>query len=272
MRILVTGADGQLGSEFLRIKSDHDFYGFNKQVLDITNLETIKECFEKVRPELVINCASYTNVDGCESNQDMAYEINAKGVGLLAGECIKWNCALVHISTDYIFDGNKGREYFEFDTPNPLCVYGKSKLAGEEIIKTILKKFYLVRTSWLYGNGKNFVKTMLEISKTRDSVEVVNDQFGSPTYARDLAEAIIDLISTQGYGIYHITNSGYCSWYELACKIFDINNVKTSVVAIDTQKLNRPAKRPAFSVLGNSKLKYKLRYWEEALKEYLANM
>jgi len=269
LRVLVTGADGQLGSEFVKLKSGHDFYGFNKQSLDITKPESIKECFERVQPNIVINCAAYTNVDGCESNPDKAYEINAKGVGLLAGECLKRNCELVHISTDYVFAGDKKQEYFEFDTPNPLNVYGNSKLAGEEIIKTVMKKYYIVRTSWLYGQGKNFVKTMLELSKSRESIEVVNDQIGSPTYAYDLAIAIMDLISAGEYGFYHITNAGYCSWYELACKIFEIKNTKTKVIPIDTKKLNRPAKRPGFSVLGNIKSKVKLRSWEEALKEYL---
>ncbi|MGE5329782.1 MAG: dTDP-4-dehydrorhamnose reductase [Deltaproteobacteria bacterium] len=276
MRILVTGAEGQLGTEFVkaglefaRIKSNFEIYGFNKKSLDITNSEQIKECFENVKPDVVINCAAYTNVDGCESNEEAAYEINAKGVGLLAGECLKWDCAFVHISTDYVFDGTKGQEYFEFDTPNPLNVYGKSKLAGEEIVKTLLKKFYIVRTSWLYGQGKNFVHTMLELSKTKDNIEVVNDQIGCPTYASELAMAIIALLNTKEYGIYHITNSGYCSWYELACKIFEIKNIKTNVIPIDTMKLNRPAKRPGFSVLGNARMKYKLRNWDVALKEYL---
>ena len=274
MKVLVTGVNGQLGSEILKVFKDHDLHGFSKEQLDVTNHAAVRACIEKIEPEVVVHCAAYTNVDGCESNADFAYRVNAVGASNVASECLKIGAAMVYISTDYVFDGQKGQPYYEFDEPNPINTYGKTKLAGEEIVKSILKRFYIIRTAWLYGeNGKNFVKTMLELSKAQKMINVVDDQTGSPTNALDLAKAIKALIESEKFGIYHVTNSGSCSWYDFARKIFELRGLDVEVKPISTEQINRPAKRPAYSVLKNfnleTNLKYSMRAWEEALEEYL---
>lgn len=274
MRIIITGANGQLGAELKKVLEGHNIYAFSKEQLDITIPTNVREKIEEFEPDVVIHCAAYTNVDGCESNADLAYRVNAAGAGNVAAECLKTGAAMVYVSTDYVFDGQKGQPYYEFDQPDPKNTYGKTKLAGEEIVKNTLRKHYIVRTAWLYGReGKNFVKTMLQLAETQKTVNVVNDQFGSPTNAYDLARAIKLLIESEKYGIYHVTNSGSCSWYDFAKKIFEVKGLDVKVNPLITEQINRPAQRPEYSVLKNFNLevnfKYKMRPWEEALIEYL---
>ena len=275
MRILITGANGQLGTELMKVLEGYEVHGFNKDQLDITNPNNVRECMENIEPDVVIHCAAYTNVDGCESNVDLAYKINASGAGYVATECLKIGSAMVYVSTDYIFNGQKGQPYYEFDKPNPINTYGKTKLAGEEIVRSTLKRHYIARTAWLYGTqGKNFVKTMLQLAETQKNINVVNDQTGSPTNVLDLARAIKLLIESKKYGTYHVTNSGSCTWYEFAKKIFELRGIEIEVNPLTTDQLDRPAKRPKNSVLKNfnleANLKYSTRSWEEALKEYLS--
>ena len=275
MRILITGANGQLGTELMKVLEGYEVHGFNKDQLDITNPNNVRECMENIEPDVVIHCAAYTNVDGCESNVDLAYKINASGAGYVASECLKIGSAMVYVSTDYIFNGQKGQPYYEFDKPNPINTYGKTKLAGEEIVRSTLKRHYIARTAWLYGTqGKNFVKTMLQLAETQKNINVVNDQTGSPTNVLDLARAIKLLIESKKYGTYHVTNSGSCTWYEFAKKIFELRGIEIEVNPLTTDQLDRPAKRPKNSVLKNfnleANLKYSTRSWEEALKEYLS--
>ena len=275
MRILITGANGQLGTELMKVLEGYEVHGFNKDQLDITNPNNVRECMENIEPDVVIHCAAYTNVDGCESNVDLAYKINASGAGYVATECLKIGAAMVYVSTDYIFNGKKGQPYYEFDKPNPINTYGKTKLAGEEIVRSTLKRHYIARTAWLYGTqGKNFVKTMLQLAETQKNINVVNDQTGSPTNVLDLARAIKLLIESKKYGTYHVTNSGSCTWYEFAKKIFELRGIEIEVNPLTTDQLDRPAKRPKNSVLKNfnleANLKYSTRSWEEALKEYLS--
>lgn len=274
MRILVTGAKGQLGNEVLKVLNNEEIYGFGKEEMDITDFIQTQAKIKEIQPHVVIHCAAYTNVDGCESDVDLAFQVNSKGAENVARACLNAGAEMVYVSTDYVFDGSKGEPYYETDLPNPINVYGKSKLAGEESVKTVLSKYYIVRTAWVYGiQGKNFVKTMLELSKKQDTINVVNDQIGSPTYAFDLAQAIAVLINSKKYGIYHITNSGECSWYEFAKKIFELKGINIQVNPITSQQLNRPAKRPSYSVLKNFNLEtnlgYKMRRWDRALEDFL---
>lgn len=274
MRVLITGANGQLGTELLKVLDKHQVFGFSKEELDITDTENVREKLQEVKPEVVIHCAAYTNVDGCETESDLAYRVNASGTGNIAAECLKLGAAMVYVSTDYVFDGQKGQPYYEVDKPNPINTYGKTKLAGEEIVKSFLKNYYIVRTAWLYGKqGGNFVKTMLKLGEKQDTLNVVNDQVGSPTNAFDLANAIGKIIESNKFGIYHVTNSGSCAWYDFARKIFEIRGMPVKVNPISSDKLNRPAKRPTHSVLNNFNLQtnlgYEMRNWEESLREYL---
>ncbi len=254
--------------------------------LDITDRDKTYELITKINPELVIHTAAYTDVDGCEANSDLAYKVNMLGVRNVALACQRFDAALLYISTDFVFDGEKGKPYVEFDLPNPLSIYARSKYYGELYVQKLLSKFYIVRTAWLYGeNGKNFVDTIINLAKEKDHLEIVNDQTGSPTYTKDLAKALNRLVTSSlslkgaPYGIWHITNSGYCSWYDFAKEIINqlkIGNYKLKVEEIrpiSSEKLNRPAKRPGFSVLNNFCWHLegwdKLRDWKEALAEYL---
>lgn len=274
MRVLITGANGQLGNELLKVLDKHEVFGFSKEELNITDAKNVSDKLQEVEPNVVIHCAAYTNVDGCESESDLAYKVNASGAGNIAAECLRLGAAMVYVSTDYVFDGQKGQPYYEFDKPNPINAYGRTKLAGEEIVKSLLKHYYIVRTAWLYGNqGGNFVKTMLKLAEKQDKLNVVNDQIGSPTNALDLAKAIGTIIESNKYGVYHATNSGSCSWFDFAKKIFDIKGINVGVNPITSDQLNRPAKRPEHSILNNFNLQanlgYEMRSWEEALREYL---
>ena len=275
MKILVTGAKGQLGIDVVNALSIKNIIiGHDVDTLDITNLESTLKLARDVKPDLIINCAAYTNVDMCEENIDIAYKVNAIGARNLAIASVETNSRLLHISTDFVFDGSAKEPYIEFDRPNPLSVYGKSKLAGEEFIRQISSKHYILRTAWLYGkNGNNFVKTMVKLCKEKKVLNVVDDQFGSPTLTEDLIKAMEHIIGTEAYGTFHTTSSGECSWNEFAKKIFEHANIEgIEVRPISTKELNRPAARPAYSVLRNYMLElqfdYYMRDWEEGLKYY----
>ncbi|KGG79735.1 spore coat protein [Caloranaerobacter azorensis H53214] len=279
MKILITGADGMLGSDLQKVlKKDHELILGTIDIFDITDIDTTINFIKINKPDLVIHAAAYTDVDGCESNIDQAYRVNALGARNIAVGCNYTDAAMVYISTDYVFDGQKGNSYTEFDATNPLSVYGKSKLEGENFVKRICDRHYIVRTSWLFGkNGKNFITTMLKLAEIRDEISVVDDQVGSPTYTLDLAKAISQLIAKPTYGTFHITNSDYCSWYQFAKEIFEIaGKSKIRVNRISTEELNRPAPRPKYSVLNNYCWHLqgydKIRSYKEALREYISTI
>lgn len=275
MKILITGSNGMLGHDLIEVlKDNHELILTTSKTLDITDKNHVVEFICENRPDIVINSAAYTNVDGCEENKETAYNINGEGVRNLALGCSKVDCPLVHISTDYVFNGENTRPWVEDDEIGPISVYGKSKLKGEEAILEILDKFFIIRTAWLYGiNGGNFPKTMLELAKNHSEITVVYDEVGTPTYTPDLAKAISQLIETNYYGIYHITNSGSCSWCEFARYIFEIADKDVKVIPVTASEFARPAPRPHYSVLENKKWIENgfepLRSYKDAIKEYI---
>lgn len=274
MRIIVTGAKGQLGVELMNVLShSNPILGMDLDNHDITHPHYI-DYLSKFQPGLVLHAAAYTDVDGCENDPHKAFLVNAIGTRNVALACQKSKCAMMYISTDYVFDGAKKEPYDEYDFPNPLSVYGRSKLAGEQYVSTLLDRFYIVRTSWLYGpQGKNFVKTILNLAEKPDKLRVVDDQVGSPTYAPDLALAIAHIIRESWYGVYHVTNQGSVSWHGFAQEILRQKGIEKEMEAISTKELGRPAPRPANSVLRNYVLEltglYRMRPWQEALEEFL---
>ncbi len=279
MHIIITGSNGMLGHALTAVLSkQHKLTGFDLPDLDITNLSALKTSLALEKLDLIINAAAYTDVDGCESNADLAFAVNATGPRNLAVVANELNIPLVHISTDYVFDGMSTVPYKESDIPNPQSVYGKSKLSGEQHVRELYSKHYIIRTSWLYGeHGKNFVATMLRLAQERDELGVVDDQTGSPTYTLDLARAIAELITEPAYGTYHITNSGTCTWYEFTLEIFrkaGIGGVRVN--PITTEEINRPAPRPRNSVLDNYNWRmqghHPLRHYKEALADYLKSL
>jgi len=268
MKIIILGANGMLGHDLVGVLKNFAIYPFGKE-LDITKKSELSKKIKKINPDFLINAAAYTDVDGCESNFNVACDVNAEGVKNIAIACKKIKCNIIHISTDYVFDGKK-EGYKEDDKPNPINAYGKSKLLGENYLKLIKPRHYIVRTSWLYGkHGKNFVNTILNLVKNNTEIEIVNDQKGSPTYTKDLSEGLKSIVEKKPhYGIYNLTNTGICTWFEFAKKIIHTKKLKTIVLPTASNKLKRAAKRPKCSVLINTKLP-KLRKWEEALKDYL---
>ncbi|WP_353083421.1 dTDP-4-dehydrorhamnose reductase [Flavobacterium sp.] len=281
MVVLVTGANGQLGQAIEFISGNYPEINFvfcDSSELDITNKENCRETFIKYKPNFCINTAAYTAVDKAESETQKAHLINVIGPTNLAETCKEHEVVLIHISTDFIFDGNQTKPYTETDNPNPTSVYGQTKLDGEKAIQKILKQHFIIRTSWVYSQfGNNFMKTMLRLSSERDSLSVVNDQIGTPTNAVDLAEALIKIVSsnfqflTSNFGIYNFSNEGHCSWYDFAKKIFEINNIKIDITPIPTSSYPTPAKRPTQSVLDKTKIKLVfcviIDCWDESLKK-----
>jgi dTDP-4-dehydrorhamnose reductase len=239
--------------------------------LDITDHLAIEKKLKELKPNLVINAAAYTKVDDCEENIETAYNVNGRAPGYLAKFCRQIGAKLVHYSTDYVFDGRKKKGYNEADPQNPVNMYGKTKMMGEKVVGDQIDEHYILRTAWLYGkNGPNFVKTMIDLAGRQPELKVVNDQFGSPTYTLDLAKKTREIVDDKKikFGTYHVTNSGTCSWYEFAVKIFEILGKDVKITPVTTAEFPRPAKRPMYSILRNTKLSA-LRPWEEALKEYL---
>jgi dTDP-4-dehydrorhamnose reductase len=270
--ILVVGSNGMLGRDLMALLGDRA-RGVDIAEIDITSMESVSDVLHLMKPEVVINCAAYTDVDGCESNAEKAMEVNSEGVGYLALACREVGALLVQVSTDYVFDGGKGTPYVEDDAPHPLSVYGESKLAGE-MNAMFCQEYLIVRTQWLYGlHGKNFVETMLRLAAEKDEISVVDDQIGSPTWTVDLGTAIIALLDQGCRGIYHVANAEFCSWNEFAKAIFEAAGAQVSVKPMTTEDLNRPANRPLYSTLDCGKLAADtgliIQPWRTALQEYL---
>lgn len=276
MKIFVTGCNGQLGRAInLQYKDATDVTFVNTDVadLDITKVDQVMEAVRAEKPDVIVNCAAHTAVDACETDWDNAYRINAIGPRNLSLAANEVHAKLVHVSTDYVFDGKGTRPYTEFDATAPQGAYGKTKLAGEEFVKAFADRYFIVRTAWLYGDGKNFVKTMLRLSETNDEVRVVSDQVGSPTSTKELASMIAHLIPTDNYGLFHGTCEGVCSWADFTEEIFKLKGLSTKVNHITSAEFAAAAPRPAYSVLENYMLKlttdYKFADWHDAIAEYL---
>lgn len=275
MKVLIIGSEGMLGHDLVDILSEENEINTTTiDTLDITDIEKTIDTVKKINPDVVVHAAAFTDVNGSETKKDLTYKVNGIGTRNVAVACKETDSALVYICTDYVFDGEKGSSYQEYDQTNPLSVYGKTKLQGETYIRDILSKFYIVRTSWLYGyHGPNFVTTMLKLAETMDTISVVNDQIGSPTYTIDLAKAIAKLIKKPVYGIYHITNNGECSWYEYACQIFEMAGIEINVKPVSTEEYPQPAPRPKYSVLENYNWKMEgfseIRDYKDALQDYM---
>lgn len=287
MVVLVTGANGQLGQAIQFISDNHpeiDFKFCSSSDLDITSKENCQLVFTKFKPDYCINAAAYTAVDKAESEPEKAHLINVIGAKNLAEVCKEFATILLHVSTDFVFDGTSTvlsvtNGYTEEDIPNPTGVYGQTKLDGEKAIQETFDNYFIIRTSWVYSQfGNNFMKTMLRLASERDGLSVVSDQIGTPTNAVDLAEVLLKIIltdkrqqTTDNYGIYNFSNEGQCSWYDFAKKIFEVNNISINLQPIPTSAYPTPAKRPAYSVLDKSKIKrvfgVEVKNWEESLKK-----
>ena len=291
MRLFITGARGQLAlqlrsiiergrseiGEIDPIYKEAVIKYTSHDELDITDLKSVLKFVDEYKPDIIINCAAYTNVDKCESDIDTAFKVNAVGPRNLAIAAQKVGAKLLHVSTDYVFNGIGDIPFREYDIPQPINVYGKTKLLGEQYVREFCDKYFIVRTAWLYGKyGKNFVYTILKAAKEKGYLEVVNDQRGNPTNAEDLAHHILKLVLTEEYGIYHCTGKGECSWYDFACKIVEYAGISCTVVPITSDKINRPAKRPFYSSLDNMMLRCtigdEMRNWEDALKAFIDNL
>ncbi len=276
MRFLITGARGLLGTELVRFlrSCGEEVIEWDLPENDITNVEKSINGIHQVRPDLIFHLAAWTDVDGCETNPAKATEVNFQGTWAIALGAAEVGCRLVYISTDYVFDGKAERAYREKDTPNPLSVYGRTKFMGEQAVIRSCRNSFIVRTSWLFGKGgRNFVDTIRAKALKEPVLKVVNDQVGSPTYARDLCAPLWEIARSRHFGLYHLTNSGECSWFELAKEIVRLTNTPCEVVPITTEECARPAPRPRFSVLENYNFRRRfgkvLRPWQEALRSYL---
>lgn len=269
-RVLITGAGGQLGTALVHRQGSYQIYPLNRDEMNITNLQQVLSMFNQIHPDIVIHTAAYTNVDQSEINRRATFEINYLGTENITIACKQWDCVMVYLSTDYVFDGTKEAPYIEKDHPNPLNWYGKTKLMGEEVVESMLNRYFIVRTSWLYGlHGKKFVHTILDMAKNQVEIKVVMDQRGCPTYVEHLSEAIYHLIETGNYGLYHISNEGYCSWYDFAVKILENIGYKEKIIPITTKELNRLATRPQNSSLMSTKSIYPMPTWQVGLQDFL---
>lgn len=278
-RLLITGCNGQLGRALNQLyEGNREYELVNTDVaeLDITDVSKVLKLTQEVRPYAIVNCAAHTAVDLCETDGDNAYRINAIGPRNLSIAAQRYGAKMVQISTDYVFDGKGTRPYTEFDVTGPQGMYGATKLAGENFVKEFCSEHFIIRTAWLYGDGKNFVKTMLRLSETHDQVRVVRDQVGSPTSAKELAGMIAYLIPTDNYGLFHGTCEGVCSWADFSREIFRLAGKKTAVEGITTEEYGAAAPRPAYSVLENYMLKlttdYRFADWEQAIAEYIKTL
>ena len=283
MNVLLTGSKGMLAKEFIagcRNRKDYTIIAPEEEECNITDVSSIKNAVNRINPQALINCAAYTDVDACEKNQEKAFSVNGEGVKNLAQVCEENDILLAHFSTDFIFDGGKKSPYTEEDEPNPLSIYGASKLLGERYLLNSHVKFFLIRTSWMYGNGgNNFVEAIIDNADNHPEVSVVDDQIGNPTWARDIVDITLRLLETELYGIYNYSNEGECSWYEFACEIIKIlqNSENkfhsTKIVPAKSVQLKRDAERPAYSALSKSKIKSALGidipHWRESLKKFL---
>jgi len=291
MKMLITGAKGQLGSELLciakerncslgavdRYYNNSDIMALDSDDMDITDLSAVRSVVRELRPDIIINTAAYTNVDGCETYIDTAFRVNALGARNVAIAAREAGSKLVHISTDYVFSGDGNIPYREHDQTSPRSIYGKTKLLGEEYVREFSDKYFIIRTSWLYGkSGKNFVRTILGAAKEKDHLDVVDDQVGSPTNAEDVAYHALKIAMTDEYGLYHCSGNGECSWYEFAIMILKLAGIECPVIPIKTAQLGRAAKRPAYSSLDNMMLRCtvgdEMRNWEDAIKHFIKGM
>lgn len=280
-KVLITGSGGQLGSELCELQTHRkglELEFTNHEQLDITDVAAVEEWFGNHQPDICINCAAYTAVDKAETEVQQAFAVNSIGARTLAEACKKQGAVLIHISTDYVFDGASNQPYRETDQVNPLGIYGQSKLKGEEQVANSGADAIIIRTSWLYSSfGNNIVKTVLRLAKERPAINFVYDQIGSPTYAHDLAEAILEIISANDLknktGIYHYCNHGVCSWYDFAKAIVEMKGLDCHLKPIETHEYPLPAERPAFSVLNNLKIReqfsVEIPYWRDSLKACL---
>ncbi|WMC91612.1 dTDP-4-dehydrorhamnose reductase [Kineothrix sp. MB12-C1] len=282
-KVIVTGSNGQLGiaiNKQYRGTADIELINTDVAELDITNIDKVMEMVREVKPYAIINCAAYTNVNACETDVDNAYKINAIGPRNLSIAATQVGAKLVQVSTDYVLSGDGNRPYTEFDPTGPKGVYGTSKLAGENFVKEFAKDYFIIRTAWLYGEGKNFVKTMLHLSEKMDRITVVNDQFGTPTSAEELAKAIHYLLPTENYGLFHGTCEGSCHWAEFAKEIFRLGGKNTVVEEVTTAQYeaSNPASapRPAYSILDNYMLKlttdFQFAEWHDAIEKYMGSL
>jgi len=288
MKILITGAKGQLGTQLTEILKagttelgaisesfiGADVFGYSSKDLDVSDLSAVRAVVAGIKPDLIINSAAYTNVDGCETDRDRAFRVNALGARNLAIAAEETDARLVHISTDYVFSGTGSEPFAEYDLTDPQSIYGKSKLAGEENVKTFCSRHFIVRTSWLYGlYGGNFVKTIMKAGKERGALQVVNDQKGNPTNVEDLCYHILRLADTEEYGVYHCTGSGECSWYDFAKLIIEYAGIDATVDPVTTDQFPRPARRPSYSSLDNMMLRVTvgdhMRPWQDALRSFM---
>lgn len=278
-KIIVTGCNGQLGravNELYAGNTEYEFVNTDVAELDITNIDAVMTLAKEVQPYAIINCAAHTNVDACETQMDLAYKINAIGPRNLSIAASETGAKLMHISTDYVFDGHGTSPYIEFDKTGPQSMYGRTKLAGENFVKEFADRYFIVRTAWLYGDGKNFAKTMLRLSEDRDLITVVNDQVGSPTSAKELAKAISVLLPTDNYGLFHGTCEGSCSWADFATEVLRLAGKKTVIKGITSEEYGAPANRPHYSILENYMLKLTTDFmfadWHDAIEEYMRGM
>lgn len=277
--IIVTGCNGQLGraiNKQLGSNSEYSLVNTDVAELDITNIDAVMKLAREVKPYAIINCAAHTAVDACETDVDNAYRINAIGPRNLSIAATETGAKMIQVSTDYVFDGFGDKPLTEFDKTNPQGIYGKTKLAGEEFVKDFAEKYFIIRTAWLYGEGKNFVKTMLRLSEDHDLVTVVGDQYGTPTSASELARAICYLLPTENYGLFHGTCEGSCNWAEFAEEIFRLAGKNTQVKHITTAEFGAAAPRPAYSVLQkymfNLTTGFKFADWHEAVEAYMKTL
>ncbi|MGD0352442.1 MAG: dTDP-4-dehydrorhamnose reductase [Dehalococcoidia bacterium] len=282
MKVVITGADGQLGTDLCQALNDFEVVPLTQNDIEITSMDSVRKALHKYKPDAIVNTAAFVRVDDCEAEQDKAFMVNALGARNIAVVAQELEAKLVHISTDYVFGGEpepKRSPYTEFDVPIPLNLYGKSKLAGENLVQHLCTRYFIVRTSSLFGiagamgKGGNFIETIIKLAKERDELRVVNDQVFSPTYTPDLASKIVQLIATEYYGIFHITNSGTCSWYQFAVEVLKLARLKTPITPITSAEYPQKARRPNNSALDNYQLRLlgmaDMRSWQEALKDYM---
>ena len=276
MKVLVTGVKGQLGYDVVKEleKRGMEAVGVDIEEMDITDADSVDKVIGEAAPDAVIHCAAYTAVDAAEDNVELCRRVNADGPRNIANMCKKLDIPMIQISTDYVFDGMGEQVWQPDDKREPVSVYGQTKYEGELAVQNTLEKYFIVRIAWVFGvNGKNFVKTMINLGKTRDKLTVVCDQFGSPTYTYDLAKLLVDMIQTDKYGVYHATNEGFCSWYEFACEIFKQAGIQVEVTPVTSDQYPTKAKRPFNSRMSKDKLEEngfeRLPEWKDALSRYL---
>ncbi|MCM1056915.1 MAG: dTDP-4-dehydrorhamnose reductase [Firmicutes bacterium] len=279
MKVFVTGVKGQLGYDVMNelAKRGIQAVGADIDEMDVTDAVCVERVIREAAPDAVIHCAAYTAVDAAEENEELCRRVNADGPRNIASVCRKLDIKMLYISTDYVFSGRGERPWEPEDEREPQSVYGRTKYEGELAVQELLDKYFIVRIAWVFGiNGKNFVKTMLKLAESHDTIRVVNDQFGSPTYTYDLARLLVDMVLTEKYGVYHATNEGSCSWYDFACAIFKEAGVAVKVVPVTTQEYGAKAKRPANSRMNKDKLTEngfeRLPSWQDALGRYVRQL